>query len=138
MDMVAEATNDNKKEEDKDEATLLKEAQDKAELTLKDYQTLIDPDGKKSTQLNAIITKALGRIKNMKTVDGVNAYVAKVKADMDEVVKPKDDDDDDDDDPAPVNADHFLMVGGNWVTPVANAGQTVSIVLPVVPDPITR
>lgn len=132
MDMVAEATNDNKKEEDKDEATLLKEAQDKAELTLKDYQTLIDPDGKKSTQLNAIITKALGRIKNMKTVDGVNAYVAKVKADMDEVVKPKDDDDDDDDDPAPVNADHFLMVGGNWVTPVANAGQTVSIVLPVV------
>lgn len=36
------------------------------------------------------------------------------------------------DDPAPVSADHLLMVGGNWVTPVANAGQAVSIVLPVV------
>ena len=134
MNMVAEATaaGNTGNNEVKDEEALLKEAIAKAKDSLDDYKALIDPDGRKSAQLNAIIEKAKKRIEKLKTVDGVNAYVTKTKAEMDEVVKPKDDDDDDDDDPAPVNADHFLMVGGNWVTPVANAGQTVSIVLPVV------
>lgn len=134
MNMVAEATaaGNTGNNEVKDEEALLKEAIAKAKDSLDDYKALIDPDGRKSAQLNAIIEKAKKRIEKLKTVDGVNAYVTKTKAEMDEVVKPKDDDDDDDDDPAPVDADHFLMVGGNWVTPVANAGQTVSIVLPVV------
>ena len=134
MNMVAEATaaGNTGNNEVKDEEALLKEAIAKAKDSLDDYKALIDPDGRKSAQLNAIIEKAKKRIEKLKTVDGVNAYVTKTKAEMDEVVKPKADDDDDDDDPAPVNADHFLMVGGNWVTPVANAGQTVSIVLPVV------
>lgn len=68
------------------------------------------------------------------TLQELNAYVADAKSKINEVLNPpeKKDDDDDDDDPAPISADHFLMVGGNWVTPVANAGQTVSIVLPVV------
>ena len=43
-----------------------------------------------------------------------------------------DDDDEDNDEDPPVTPDHFLMVGGSWVTPVANAGQTISVVLPVV------
>ncbi|MCD8196667.1 MAG: hypothetical protein LUE24_05820 [Lachnospiraceae bacterium] len=43
-----------------------------------------------------------------------------------------DEDDDEEEETVAVTADHFLMVGGNWVTPIANAGQTVSIVLPVV------
>lgn len=43
----------------------------------------------------------------------------------------EDDEDDSEEDP-PVTPDHFLMVGGSWVTPVADAGQTVSVVLPVV------
>lgn len=64
--------------------------------------------------------------------------MSKAKAQMDAVVNPpkddsKDDKDDKDDNTTvPVNADHFLTVGGNWVTPVANAGQPVSIVLPIV------
>lgn len=66
----------------------------------------------------------------------VTAYVDVVKSQMNDIVKPpkddSNDDDDDDEDTVPVNADHFLMVGGTWVTPVANAGQEVSIVLPVV------
>lgn len=66
----------------------------------------------------------------------VDAYVGVVKSQMNDIVNPpKDDSNDDDDndkDTVPVNADHFLMVGGTWVTPVANAGQEVSIVLPVV------
>lgn len=103
---------------------------------LQDYQRLVDPDGKNATKLNDIVTKALNQIGAMTTADGVNDYITKAKGDMDKVVNPpkddSNDDDDDDEDTVPVNADHFLMVGGTWVTPVANAGQEVSIVLPVV------
>jgi hypothetical protein len=43
-----------------------------------------------------------------------------------------DDDNTDEEEDTTVTPDHFLMVGGDWVTPVANAGQSVNIVLPVV------
>ena len=88
---------------------------------------------------SAKFNKMAGNIRcctNKSTADGVNDYITKAKGDMDKVVNPpkddSNDDDDDDEDTVPVNADHFLMVGGTWVTPVANAGQEVSIVLPVV------
>lgn len=57
----------------------------------------------------------------MTTATGVTNYVSKAKAQMDAVVNPpkddsKDDKDDKDNDTTvPVNADHFLTVGGNWV-----------------------
>lgn len=35
-------------------------------------------------------------------------------------------------DPEPTTSNSNIMVGGNWVTPVANGGQQVSVVLPVV------
>ncbi len=112
---------------------LLKELKDGAEARWKDHQILIDPDGKYTEKLNEIITNALQRIKLLNTVDGVSTYLSQVEADMDKVVNPPADDDaDDEEEEVPANADHFLMVGGNWVTPVANAGQTVSIVLPIV------
>ncbi len=69
------------------------------------------------------------------TLQEFNAYVADAKARINDVINPPandDDDDDDDEEDPPVNPDHFLMVGGSWVTPVANAGEAVSIVLPVV------
>lgn len=139
LEMVAEATQksgeDEKKEDSSNTKTdeeLLLEARKKAVEKLEDYQRLIDPNGEKSVQLQEAITKATDQINAMKTVDGVNDYVIQAKGDMDKIVNPPNDDDDDDDDPAPVSADHLLMVGGNWVTPVANAGQAVSIVLPVV------
>ncbi len=140
LEMVAEATQksgeDEKKEDSSNTKTdeeLLLEARKKAVEKLEDYQRLIDPNGEKSVQLQEAITKATDQINAMKTVDGVNDYVIQAKDDMDKIVNPpNDDDDDEDDDPAPVSADHLLMVGGNWVTPVANAGQAVSIVLPVV------
>lgn len=75
----------------------------------------------------------------------LKTYVDSAKEQISKIVYPSieggtaydggDDDDEDadnnDEDP-PVNPDHFLMVGGSWVTPVANAGQTISVVLPVV------
>ena len=112
----------------------LENAKNSAMGTLQDYQRLIDPDGKKSAQLNDVITKAMNQINAMTTVAGVNDYIAKAKDQMDNIVNPPSDntDEEEEEETAPANADHFLMVGGNWVTPVANAGQTVSIVLPVV------
>ena len=35
-------------------------------------------------------------------------------------------------DPQPSTTNSNIMIGGNWVTPVANAGQYVNVVLPVV------
>ena len=114
---------------------LLDKAISAASDDLADYKTLIDPDNKYTKKLDEIITKAKDQIKKMNTVTGITNYVSKAKVQMDAVVNPpKDDnkDDKDDDTTVPVNADHFLTVGGNWVTPVANAGQPVSIVLPIV------
>lgn len=121
-----------------DDAKLLAKAKADAPKELADYKRLIDPDNKYASKLDEIITKALAQIDNMNTATGVTNYVSKAKAQMDAVVNPpkddsKDDKDDKDNDTTvPVNADHFLTVGGNWVTPVANAGQPVSIVLPIV------
>lgn len=117
---------------------LLDKAIGDASDDLADYKTLIDPDNKYTKKLDEIITKAKDQIKKMNTATGVTNYVSKAKAQMDAVVNPPKDDskddkgDKDDDTTVPVNADHFLTVGGNWVTPVANAGQPVSIVLPIV------
>ena len=121
-----------------DEAALLEKAKSAASDDLADYKTLIDPDNKYTKKLDEIITKAKDQIKKMNTVTGVTNYVSKAKAQMDAVVNPPKDDNKDNKDnkdgdtTVPVNADHFLTVGGNWVTPVANAGQPVSIVLPIV------
>lgn len=37
-----------------------------------------------------------------------------------------------DDEPTPTSTNEFIMVGGNWITPVATYGRTVNVVLPVV------
>ncbi|MCD8097408.1 MAG: hypothetical protein LUE31_05100 [Lachnospiraceae bacterium] len=101
--------------------------------SLKDYQRVVDPDGNYTSKLNAVITKATSQINAMETATGITEYVTKTKADMDAIVSASDDDEDEEEEETVVvNADHFLMVGGNWVTPVANAGQSVSIVLPVI------
>lgn len=129
---------DNKKDDEsnpeKTEQELLAEAKEGAMDKLKDYQLLIDPDGEETTRLNDIITKAMNQIHAMSTSAGVEDYITKAKGDMDRIMNPpSDDDDDEDDEPDPVvTPDHLLMVGGSWVTPVADAGEAVSIVLPVV------
>ena len=146
LEMVAESTNTGTGGENTDNPggnnnssvtgnpeELLQKAKDGAENQLKDYQLYIDPDKKETARLDDIISKAVDQIKNMSTAEGVERYITRTEKEMDDVMNPpNDDDDDEDDDPAPVSADHLLMVGGNWVTPVANAGQAVSIVLPVV------
>ncbi len=124
---------DDGSDSEKTEQELLAEAKESAMNKLKDYQLLIDPDGEETTRLNDIVIKAMNQINAMSTPAGVEDYITKAKRDMDRIMNPPSDDDDEEDEPDPVvTPDHLLMVGGSWVTPVADAGEAVSIVLPVV------
>ncbi|MCI8584385.1 MAG: hypothetical protein HFI92_00550 [Lachnospiraceae bacterium] len=93
------------------------------------------------------IQEAKDIISKLKSADAVKQQKEKTLSDLNgiingstgtgsgTIIEDGDDDDEDDnnnDEDPPVNPDHFLMVGGSWVTPVANAGQTISVVLPVV------
>ena len=120
---------------------------------LKAYKISLKPNANQTARIDALLQetyKKIGYTDNSSGGSAINdnceykskqelaAYIAVVKDEMNNIVNPpkddsKDDKDDKDDDTTvPVNADHFLTVGGNWVTPVANAGQPVSIVLPIV------
>ena len=120
---------------------------------LKAYKISLKPNANQTARIDALLQetyKKIGYTDNSsggsakkdnceyKSKQELAAYIAVVKDEMNNIVNPpkddsKDDKDDKDDDTTvPVNADHFLTVGGNWVTPVANAGQPVSIVLPIV------
>lgn len=118
----------------KTDEELLEEAKTDAKNALSDYKVFLDPDQDESKRLDEIIQKASAKIDAMTTSSGVTDYLTKAKADMLNVTNPssEDDDEEEEDEEVPVDADHFLMVGGNWVTPVASAGREVSIVLPVV------
>ena len=132
--MTAAATSGSREQTDEE---LLAKAKTDAQKELNDYRRLIDPNNKYTAKLNGKINKAMAQINSMESVTGVTNYVSKTKTEMDNIVNPKKDDSkddskDDDNTTVPANADHFLTVGGDWVTPVANAGQPVSIVLPIV------
>ena len=118
---------------------------------LRAYKISLKPNANQAARIDALLQEVYKKIgyvddtnikvdeckKNYNSKQELAAYIAVVKDEMNNIVNPpkddsKDDKDDDDDTPVPVNADHFLTVGGNWVTPVANAGQPVSIVLPIV------
>ena len=70
-------------------------------------------------------------ISNMRTSEQVTAYLAKATAKLDTFVSSADTGDTTLD-TTPTTTNNNIMVGGNWVTPVANAGQHVNVVLPVV------
>lgn len=132
MEMTVSAA-DNQKKENGLSPDDKKVEIDNAKRILEDYRIYIDPDGKYAVKLQDTINAAGDRMQSLSTAEGISAYVTKVKADMDRIVNPPaDDDDDEEEEDPPVNPDHLLMVGGSWVTPVANAGEAVSIVLPVV------
>ena len=118
---------------------------------LKAHKISLKPNANQTARIDALLQEAYKAIGyddstskgnkdncSYKSKQELAAYITVVKDEMNNIVNPpkddsKDDKDDKDDNTTvPVNADHFLTVGGNWVTPVANAGQPVSIVLPIV------
>lgn len=132
--------------------TELKDADIKEKAAeLKAHKISLKPNANQTARIDALLQEAYKAIGyddstskgnkdncSYKSKQELAAYITVVKDEMNNIVNPpkddsKDDKDDKDDNTTvPVNADHFLTVGGNWVTPVANAGQPVSIVLPIV------
>ena len=132
--------------------TELKDADIKEKAAeLKVHKISLKPNANQTARIDALLQEAYKAIGyddstskgnkdncSYKSKQELAAYITVVKDEMNNIVNPpkddsKDDKDDKDDNTTvPVNADHFLTVGGNWVTPVANAGQPVSIVLPIV------
>lgn len=99
------------------------------------YYSLKDsiPQEKKAA-LDKMLTDAKTVIANMKTVSEVKAHAEKVKTNMSAL---ESQDNGSQDQPSeeelePTTTNNNIMVGGNWVTPVANAGSHVNVVLPVV------
>lgn len=113
----------------------LKDAKTNIAAQLDDYYAALEssiPDDKKSAAQEEI-KKAKIVIENMKTAEQVNAYLSKVTAKLDSFVpSATPDNSGDTPDTTPTTTNNNIMVGGNWVTPVANAGQQVNVVLPVV------
>ncbi len=115
----------------------LKKAKDEAADAFEDWMTNnnVTSDHAKISDINRIISEAKDKIGKLQLVESVNECRNNTLVALNNVINPpvnNDDDDDDDEEDPPVNPDHFLMVGGSWMTPVANAGEAVSIVLPVV------
>lgn len=127
----------------------LEQAKERVRVRLNDWKinNLIENDPR-TEEVNKIIEKALSDLDKNEGKEGVQECldnaIAALKALPPIINSPvvddssSDDDNSDDDntddeeeDPT-VTPDHFLMVGGDWVTPVTNAGQSVNIVLPVV------
>ena len=113
----------------------LKDAKTNIAAQLDDYYAALEssiPDDKKSAAQEEI-KKAKIVIENMKTVEQVNAYLSKATAKLDSFVPSSTPDNSGDTpDTTPTTTNTNIMVGGSWVTPVANAGQHVNVVLPVV------
>ncbi len=135
LEMVAEAT---------PEEPDLEKVREDAIAELKAYKITLRPDENQGKEIDKILAEAYigfdesgSQYENggYGTEQEIAAYVGIMKDRMNDEVNPPQEGgggEEEPDDPAPVSADHLLMVGGNWVTPVANAGQAVSIVLPVV------
>lgn len=99
------------------------------------YYSLKDsiPQEKKAA-LDKMLTDAKTVIANMKTVSEVKAHAEKVKTNM-SALESQDNSSQNqppEEEPEPTTTNNNIMVGGNWVTPVANAGSHVNVVLPVV------
>ena len=113
---------------------LLAEAKKNAMDQLADYYDVLKdsiPEDKKA-EFDKAKKDADTVISNMRTSEQVTAYLAKATAKLDSFVPSATPDDSNTPDTTPTTTNNNIMVGGNWVTPVANAGQQVNVVLPVV------
>lgn len=121
-----------------DEKKALQSAIQSAKNQLDDYYELVEssiPEDKKDA-VQKIVRDNKIRIENKRSVEGVTEQLTKAKTEMGSYVPSADtannNTGDNTPDTTPTTTNNNIMVGGNWVTPVANAGQQVNVVLPVV------
>ncbi len=71
-------------------------------------------------------------INSARTNQGIGDYLTEAKTKMDAYIPSPDPEPTPDPEPEPETTNNNIMVGGNWVTPVANGGSHVSVVVPLV------
>ena len=73
------------------------------------------------------------KVMKMGSVEGVQGYLETAIARLDEFLPSEEPaPEQPQEEPKPSTTNSNIMIGGNWVTPTANAGQYVNVVLPVV------
>lgn len=100
-----------------------------AKNELQDYYNFREssiPEDKRAAAKNAMQT-AQDKVGKCLSVDGVNNELAAGKSAIDSYIPTPSEPE-----PEPETTNNNIMVGGNWITPVANGGSQVSVVLPIV------
>ena len=73
------------------------------------------------------------KVMKMGSIEGVQGYLETAKGRLNEFLPSEEPaPEQPEEEPKPSTTNSNIMIGGNWVTPVANAGQYVNVVLPVV------
>ena len=129
MPMVVQA------EETKTPEEQLKEAKDNALLQIDDHYIGISdsiPDDKKA-EAEKVRDNEKAKIQKMNSVLGIQNYLPTALANIDKFIPSGESTPETpEEEPKPSTTNSNIMIGGNWVTPTANAGQYVNVVLPVV------
>ena len=125
----------------------MQEVKEDAKKEIKDYASVkkVGQSEEIAAAVDKLVkkyNKTIGTAKGDTNHDGlttkstVKSCVTTAKEAIDEQISGKDDDDAtktaDSENNLPSSTSDFIMVGGDWVTPVVSYGQTVNIVLPVV------
>ena len=73
------------------------------------------------------------KVMKMGSIEGVQGYLETAKGRLNEFLPSEEPaPEQPEEEPKPSTTNSNIMIGGNWVTPTANAGQYVNVVLPVV------
>lgn len=129
--MVAEATTTTDDDKGPTPEELLNDAKKDACARLEDYYALKLSSIPEDKQAKALEAKnaAITAINGCKSTEGIEARLTAGKEAINAYVPSSSEPNPE---PEPETTNNNIMVGGNWVTPVANGGQHVSVVLPVV------
>lgn len=114
----------------------LAEAKKDAINELKDYYNaiIVGMDAPAKVEAKKLYDKYRKTLGNVSTVDGAEKTLELATAALDGLTKDdaSEEGGSESEGNAPTSSSDLIMVGGNWITPVARAGQAVSVVLPVV------
>ncbi len=129
------------KEEDEEEKLSISELRKNAVKDIREYAKIIKikVSEEKAKEISKLVNKYVELILGeegkggLTTENAISECVSEAKEAIDAIAGESSTDGDADSETAtPSSTSDFIMVGGNWITPVATYGQVVNVVLPVV------
>ncbi len=146
LNVYATTTENNGSEQEKDEELTLQELKEGAVQSIKEYAQIVkisvsEETGKKIDELVKKYVSVIGKAKGdtnksgLSSESGISDCITEAKEAIDALVAGNASGDagtEEEGPNVPTSTSDFIMVGGNWVTPVATYGQVVNVVLPVV------